>query len=68
MSRRKIIEVIVPPHQIADGRKTCFICDKKKDLRYGCCFDCADFAVSDNRYVWDVRKPSIKYKLRRGVL
>lgn len=49
------------------GKKVevCQVCEKKKDLRYGVCFSCADFVKSDGLTAYDVRKPSRRWMVNR---
>lgn len=39
----------------------CKACGKYDDLRYGSCFDCADFIVTDEKKAWDIRNPKKKW-------
>lgn len=41
----------------------CRICSEEKDRRFGVCFHCADYAVYEDGYVWDVRDPSKKWRV-----
>ena len=45
---------------------TCQVCGKHKDLRYGSCFACSDFVVTDNIWAWDIRSPDKKWPVIRA--
>lgn len=40
---------------------TCHVCGKYDDLRYGSCFNCADWVVTDEKVAWDIRSPDKKW-------
>lgn len=42
----------------------CKVCGIYDDLRYGSCFKCADYVMSDGEQAWDVRKPEIKWNVK----
>ena len=42
-------------------REVCNVCHQAKDLRYGACFDCADFVQTDDLTAWDVRNPTNRW-------
>ena len=39
------------------GEGPCRICGNVEDLRFGVCFDCADYCKTDRSMAWDVRNP-----------
>ena len=56
------IDFVTVPHAAADGTTVCKICgDPDEDLRFGVCFDCADYAMSNGKEAWDKRKPEVRW-------
>ena len=41
----------------------CKSCGKWNDRRFGVCFDCGDYTVTDNKLVWDARHPERKWRV-----
>jgi hypothetical protein len=39
----------------------CMVCQKKKDRRYGVCFECSEFVVTGSGHAWDTRNPDTKW-------
>ena len=56
----------LPPESyiIVDQWGDCHVCGKYDDLRYGSCFDCSDFVMTDEKEAWDVRNPSSRWSVR----
>ena len=46
-------------------REVCNVCHQAKDLRYGACFECADFVKTDDLTAWDVRNPTNRWMVNR---
>ena len=56
----------LPPESyiITEQWGNCRVCGKYDDLRYGSCFACADFVMTDEKEAWDVRNPLNRWSVR----
>ena len=44
----------------------CKVCGSYDDLRYGGCFDCAEYIMSNKEEAWDIRNPLNRWSVRQN--
>ena len=51
---------------IYEQKGNCKVCGSYDDLRYGSCFECGEYVISDEEEAWDIRNPLNRWSVRQN--